>query len=63
MTKPTIWLILGITLTLLGLAMMNGWFDWILHAGGIALTLLGIAAMIYGAAKGLSGARRKPGAY
>ncbi len=42
-------LLVGAILLLLGLAMVAGWFDWLLRVGGIVLIFIGIIGIIIGA--------------
>ena len=58
MGMPIMWLILGAVALLLGLAMMAGWFDWLLRVGGIILIFGGIIAIIFGMVKMFSGNNR-----
>ena len=51
-------LLVGAILLLLGLAMVAGWFDWLLRVGGIVLILIGIIGIIIGAVNLFSGKDR-----
>ena len=60
---PLLWLVLGIISLLVGLAMMAGWFDWLLRVGGVILIVVGIVAIIFAAVNMFSGAKRGSGGF
>lgn len=56
-------LILGIVVLLLGLAMVAGWFDWVLDVGGVILIIIGIAVGVFGVVGMVSGRNSGGGRY
>lgn len=47
MSSPII-LIIGMLALLLGLAMVAGWFDWLLRVGGVILIVGGVVGVVVG---------------
>jgi uncharacterized membrane protein len=46
--SPTLFLIVGVVVLLLGGALIAGWFDWLLDVLGFILVIIGIVAIIAG---------------
>ena len=56
-------LLVGVVLLLLGLAMLAGWFDWLLRVGGVILIIIGIIGIIVGLFNVFSGRNRSTGRF
>ncbi len=61
MSSP-ITLIIGMLALLLGLAMVAGWFDWLLRVGGVILIVGGVIGIVVGAV-GLFSNKNSSGGY